>query len=159
MEATTRITLKTVTPTLNFDGNTEEVFDFYKSVFGGEFSTVLRFRDLDGMEGLPDHELDRIAHITLPLGNGHLLMGADSLESFGKSLTVGNNFYITLEPKSAEDAERLFDALAAGGHVEMPLEKTEWAEKFGQCADRFGVQWMINYTGDVDFSGSQEEAS
>lgn len=159
MEATKRIAVKTVTPTLNFDGNTKEAFDFYQSVFGSEFSAVLRFRDLDGVEEIPEHERDKIAHIALPLGNGNVLMGSDNLDSFGKSLTVGNNFYITLEPESAEDAERLFDALSTGGRVEMPLETTEWAERFGQCADKFGVQWMLNYTGDVDFSGSQEEES
>lgn len=155
MEATKRIAVKTVTPTLRLDGEAREAFDFYKSIFGGSFSSVLRYRDLDGMEELPEHELDRIAHIALPLGNGNMLMGSDNLDSFGTSLTVGNNFYITLEPESAEDAERLFGALSAGGRIEMPLEKTEWAEKFGQCADKFGVQWMINYTGNVDFSGSQ----
>jgi PhnB protein len=140
----------TANPYLNFAGNTEEAFTFYRSVFGGEFVDVLRFRDFGGNEmGVPEHELDRIAHIALPLGKDGLLMGTDTLEP----LTVGNNFYITLEADSAAEAERLFAALSAGGRVEMALQKTQWAELYGSCADRFGVQWMIMYTGNVEFTG------
>lgn len=161
--------MKAANPYLNFNGNTEEAFDFYKSVFGGEFLGVVRFRDFDPgledpppeMEGMavPEEELDKIAHIALPLGNANVLMGTDALESWGQSLTLGNNFYITIEAESGEEAERVFDALSAGGRVEMPLQKTAWAEKYGSCADRFGVQWQVNYTGDVQFSGSQEGGS
>lgn len=75
------------------------------------------------------------------------------MESFGQKLTAGNNFSITLESDSAEEAEKLFDALADGGNVGMPLAKTEWAEKYGMCTDKFGVQWMVNYAGDVQFHG------
>jgi PhnB protein len=145
--------MKAVNPYLNFAGNTEEAFRFYHSVFGGELH-IVRFRDFGGNAmGVPDKDLDKIAHIALPLLNGSMLMGTDTLESFGQKLTAGNNFSITLEGDSAEEAENLFNALAEGGNVGMALSKTEWAEKYGMCTDKFGVQWMVNYTGDVQFPG------
>ena len=145
--------MKSVHPYLNFNGNTEEAFDFYKSVFGGEFAGVVRFRDFGANPmGMAEHELDKIANIALPLGNGAVLMGTDVVDSMPRKLTVGNNFYITLEPDSEDEADRVFDALSAGGTVEMPLQHTAWAEKYGTCEDRFGVQWMVNYTGNVEFS-------
>jgi PhnB protein len=144
--------MKMAHPYLNFPGNTEEAFTFYRSVFGGDFVAVLRFRDFPGNDmEVPDDELDRIAHIALPLGGDTMLMGTDVVSSMPVELTVGNNFYITIEPDSAEEAERLFDALSAGGRIEMPLQQTAWAEKHGSCADRYGVQWMLDYTGSVDF--------
>ncbi|MDQ3461082.1 MAG: VOC family protein [Deinococcota bacterium] len=147
--------MKKVNPYLNFGGNTEEVFAFYKSVFGGEFLSVMRFRDLsDNAMNVPEEDQDKIAHIALPLGKDNMLMGTDTLESLGQSLRVGNNFYLVLEAESAEEAERLFNALSEGGQIEMPLQKTEWAEKYGICADKFGVQWMVDYTGDASFSGT-----
>jgi PhnB protein len=148
--------MKTTNPYLNFDGNAEEAFTFYKSVFGGDFAMVLRMQDMGGgPPGMPAHERERIAHIALPLGDGNMLMASDILPSQGHTLTVGNNFYITLAPESGEEADRLFERLSAGGRVEMPLQRTQWAEKYGVCADRFGVQWMVNYAGSVQFSGSQ----
>lgn len=149
--------MKKANPYLNFNGNTEEAFTFYKSVFGGEFLAVFRFKDFGGNPmGAPENELNKIAHIALPLGKDNILMGTDVLESQGRSLTVGNNFYIAIEAESGEEAENLFKTLSAGGQIEMPLQKTEWAEKYGICADKFGVQWMVNYTGSVQFSGGQE---
>lgn len=144
--------MKAANPYLNFAGNTEEAFNFYKSVFGGEFLGVMRFKDFKGMPGMEElSEADRnkIGHIALRLGS-NILMGTDSLESLGQSLNVGNNTYITLEPESAEEAEKVFDALSVGGKVEMPLTETEWAEKYGSCVDKFGVQWMVNYGGKVE---------
>lgn len=147
--------MKAANPYLNFNGNTEEAFNFYRTVFGGEFLGLLRFRDFgeNGMQ-VPKGERDKIAHVALPLGNSNILMGTDVLESQGQTLTVGTNIYLNLEADSDEEAERLFNALSAGGRIEMPLQKTEWAEKYGICADRFGVQWMVNYPGDVQFPGS-----
>jgi PhnB protein len=145
-----------VNPYLNFNGNTEEAFEFYRSVFGGEFVDVMRFRDFgDNPMGVPQEELDKIAHIALPLGIDNLLMATDNLESWGKALTVGNNFYIAIESETTGEAARLFDALSHGGQVEMELQQTEWAEKYGTCTDRYGVQWMVMYTGSVQFAGSQ----
>jgi PhnB protein len=146
--------MKTANPYLNFNGNTEEAFTFYQSVFGGEFQAFLRFKDFGGNSmGLSAADLEKIAHVALPLGRDALLMGTDVVASMPMTLTMGNNFSIALEPDSAEEADTLFDALAAGGRVQMPLQKTEWAEKYGSCVDRFGVQWMVSYTGSVDFSG------
>jgi PhnB protein len=142
--------MKSANPYLNFSGNTEEAFDFYRSVFGGEFLTVFRFRDFgdNNPMGVPENELDKIAHVALPIGDS-MLMATDLLESWPRGLTVGNNFYISLEAETGEEADRVFNALSAGGEVEMALQKTEWAEKYGTCADRFGVQWMMSYTGSV----------
>lgn len=141
--------MKAVNPYLNFNGNTEEAFTFYKSVFGGEFLAVMRFKDfppIEGMDPLPEADLNKIGHIAISLGSS-TLMGTDALESMGHSVTVGNNFYIMLEPDSAEEAEMLFEALSAGGQVQMPLQGTDWAEKYGSLIDQFGVQWMVNYGG------------
>jgi PhnB protein len=149
--------MKAVNPYLNFNGNTEEAFAFYRSVFGGDFFGLIRYRDFgDNAMGAPDSDLDKIAHVALPLGKDNLLMGTDVLESQGQGFSVGNNVYIHLEADSAEDADRLFSGLAAGGQTQMPLQQTEWAEQYGVCADRFGVQWMVSYTGSVEFPGSQQ---
>ena len=143
--------MKAVNPYLNFPGNTREAFDFYRSVFGGEFLAVLRFRDFgENTMGIPDEEMDRIAHIALPLGPNNILMATDVVGN-RQELKVGNNSYITIEAESAEEADRLFQGLSAGGRVEMPLQQTQWAEKYGICIDRYGVQWMIDYTGNVRF--------
>lgn len=140
-------------PYLNFKGNAEEAFTFYRSVFGGEFTMLLRFRDFGGdTMGIPESEQDRIAHMTLPVGDS-LLMASDVVGSQDDSFSVGNNIYISLTADSAEEAERVFNGLAAGGRVEMPLQQTEWAEKYGICVDRFGIQWMMGYTGNVQFAG------
>ena len=145
--------MKAANPYLNFEGNTEEAFNFYKSVFGGEFAALIRFGDFpDNTMGVADADISKIAHVALPLGSDNMLMGTDVVDTMPTKLYIGNNFYITLTPESAEEADALFDALSEGGTIEMPLQKTEWAEKHGSCADKFGVQWMIDYAGSVDFS-------
>lgn len=152
--------MKSAQPYLNFNGNTEEAFTFYKSVFGGEFSSLTRFRDFgDNGMGVAENELDKIAHMSLPLADGIELMGTDVTSSMPMSLTVGNNFYIMLDTESGAEAEKLFNALSDGGQVEMPLQKTEWAEKYGSLVDRFGVQWMVNHTGEVHFPESMDEVA
>ena len=150
--------MKAVNPYLNFPGNTEEAFNFYKSVFGGEFLAVTRFREFGGgAMGMPEADLDKIAHISLPLGAGCILMGTDVTESSPGKLTMGNNVYITLEPDTIDEAQGLFDGLSQGGRIEMPMQRTEWAELYGICADKYGVQWMVNYTGSVQYAGSGTE--
>jgi PhnB protein len=147
--------MKAVNPYLNFKGNTEEAFNFYKTVFGGEFQGLMRFRDFgENTMGIPEHDLDKIAHIALPLGGGALLMATDVVDGMPGKFTVGTNFYITLEPDTPDEAKALFNALSTGGSTEMPLQPTQWAELYGICADRFGVQWMVNYTGNVQFGPS-----
>lgn len=144
--------MKGVHPYLNFPGNAEEAMEFYRSVFGGEFATLMRFRDFNGEEmGVADDELDRIAHIGLPLNEDTFLMASDTTSSSPKTPSTGNNVYITLEPDDADEARRLFEGLSAGGEVEMPLQRTVWAELYGSFVDRFGIQWMVNYEGEVSF--------
>jgi PhnB protein len=136
----------TVNPYLNFNGNTEEAFNFYKSVFGGEFLTVMRFKDNPACGNITEADQDRIMHIALPLGNGNALMGTDALESMGQKLTFGNNFYVCLSPDSKEEADKLFNGLSDGGKIEMPLQDMFWGAYYGSFTDKFGVQWMVNYS-------------
>ncbi|MCR4264524.1 MAG: VOC family protein [Candidatus Roizmanbacteria bacterium] len=136
----------TINPYLNFNGKTEEAFNFYKSVFGGEFTGLQRFRDLPKSEqSMPENEGDRIMHISLAIGKGNMLMGTDISEGMGMKLTTGNNVHLSLHPETKEEAERLFKELSAGGKVEMPFEKMFWDDYFGSFADKFGVQWMVNF--------------
>lgn len=144
--------MQSVHPYLNFPGNTEEAFNFYRAVFGGEFTNVTRFRDFgENPMGIAEADLEKIANIGLPIGPNTVLMATDAVESFGQKVVVGNNYYITLEPDTLDEAERLFAALGEGGEIEMEMQPTEWAEKYGICKDRFGVQWMVNYTGNAQF--------
>lgn len=144
--------MKVTNPYLNFRGTTEEAFTFYKSVFGGEFLDVVRYGSFpDNSMGIPDDQLAKIAHIALALNGGSVLMGTDVFES-RRPLIMGNNIYIHLEADSLGEAQRLFGGLSSGGEAEMLPQKTEWAELFGSCKDKFGVQWMVMYTGDVAYS-------
>jgi PhnB protein len=138
-------TMVTVNPYLNFSGNTEEAFNFYKSVFGGEFITLQRFKDTPEAHRVPADELDKIMHVALPLGQGNILMATDALESMGHKLIPGNNFSLTVNAGSEAEADQLFNALAAGGQATVPLEKTFWGAYFGMLTDQFGIQWMVNY--------------
>ncbi|MDP1635205.1 MAG: VOC family protein [Gallionellaceae bacterium] len=133
---------------LNFPRNTEAAFNFYKSVFGTEFSTPIgRFRDMPpqpGQPSLPAADLDLVMHVALPILGGFELMGTDAPESMGFKVNMGNNMYINLQPDTRAETKRLFDALAAGGKVEMPLQDMFWGAYFGSLTDKFGVQWMFN---------------
>ncbi len=137
---------------LSFSGNCEEVFNFYRSVFGGDFSVLNRYSDMPGADDIPpdsDHALangdrDKIMHVRLPIGQGTNLMGSDR-PSGAETAVMGNVFSISIAPDSEEEAVRIFDALSAGGEVTMPLEKTFWNALFGTFTDKFGVQWMVNY--------------
>ena len=106
---------------------------------------LMRFKDNPECAQMGESDKDRIMHIALPIGNGNVLMGTDALESMGQKLTFGNNFYICLSPESKEEAERLFNGLSAGGKIEMPLQDMFWGAYYGSFADKFGVQWMVNY--------------
>lgn len=137
-----------INPYLSFSGNAEEAFEFYRSVFGGDFLAVMRWSDNPDAGDMPAGDQQKIMHVALPLGDGQVLMGADSPESMGGPLQAGNNFAITIEPDSEEEARRLFDGLAAGGQVTMPLEQTFWGALFGMFTDKYGIRWMVNYTTD-----------
>lgn len=130
---------------LNFNGNTEEAFNFYKSVFGGEFSVLQRFRGAPGTENLSEEYKDKIMHIRLPVGNGDDLMATDALASMGQKLNEGNNFYISINAGSREEAEKLYQGLSEGGKIEMPLQDTYWGDYFAMFEDKFGIQWMVGF--------------
>ena len=116
--------MATLNTYLSFNGNTEEVFNFYKSVFGGEFATLHRFGDSPEVCGnVADNDKDKIMHVSLPIGNGYVLMASDNLESTGRKVVGGNNFSISINAESEEEAEKLFNGLSAGGNVTMPLDK------------------------------------
>ncbi len=135
---------------LNFMGNTEEAFTYYKSVFGTEFTGVFQrmgeVPPAPDMPALPDAEKNMIMHVELPILGGLVLMGTDALESMGRAVTFGNNISINLEPDTRAETDRLFAALSQGGALGMPLTEMFWGGYFGSCTDRFGVQWMFNCT-------------
>lgn len=138
--------MRSVDTYLNFSGNAREAFEFYRSVFGGEFESTFTYADFGGeAAGFQPGEVDRIAHISLRLTPHFLLLGSDVPGHAVAGFRVGSNSYVNLNVESPEEARRLFDALSVGGVIEHPLEKTGWAELYGSCADRFWVQWMINY--------------
>jgi PhnB protein len=137
--------MKTVTPYLSFPGHTLEAFEFYQSIFGGELH-VVRFGDMPEMQA-PEQVREKIANVELPLIDGSSLMGSDAVEGFGPPLEVGNNFSIALETDAADEVDTLFGKLSDGGEVTMPVQQTSWAERFGMCKDKYGVQWIFNFTG------------
>ena len=140
--------MSTVGTYLNFPRNTEEAFNFYKSVFGGEFQGgINRFKDIPAAPGMPpiaEADKNLIMHIALPILGGHLLMGTDAPESMGFNVNFGNNVYISLHPDTRKETERLWKALSAGGKVEQELGDMFWGAYYGSCSDKFGVKWMFN---------------
>lgn len=133
-------------PYLNFDGNAEEAFNFYRSVFGGEFAGgVMKMGDSPGCEGITEAEKDRVMHVALPIKGGDMLMASDTMPSMGQKLQTGNNNYICISPESRDEADHLFQNLSAGGEVEMPMQEQFWGGYFGSFKDKFGICWMINY--------------
>lgn len=137
-----------VNPYLNFDGKTEEAFLFYKSIFGGEFIAHMKMSDAPDMNHLPKEEMNRVMHISLPLGKDTILMGSDILPSVGHELNVGNNVYVSIHPTNREEADRFFAGLSKGGEIEMPMADQFWGDYFGSLVDRFGIRWMINHNDD-----------
>lgn len=132
---------------LNFAGNAEEAFNFYKSVFGGELSSAVRFKDFP-IEGVsvPKEDENKMMHIGLPIGDDAILMASDTLEALGQKLELGNNVYISVHPESKDEADRIFNALSQGGDVEMAIDDQPWGDYYGAFKDKFGVQWMVNYS-------------
>lgn len=137
----------TVNVYLTFDGNCEEAFDFYKSVFGGDFTYVGRFRDMPPHEGAPPmpKELgEKIMHMSLPISTETMLMGSDSSQEWAPKINQGNNITISVNTDNETEAKRIFDGLAVNGKVTMPMEKTFWQSYFGMLTDQFGINWMVN---------------
>jgi PhnB protein len=135
---------------LNFPDKTEEAFNFYQSIFGGEFiGGISRFGDMPPMENmppLPEADKNLVMHVALEITGGHLLMGSDSPAFMGFKVEMGNNVHINLQPDTRSETERLFKALSAGGVVTMELEDAFWGDYFGSCTDKFGVNWMFACT-------------
>lgn len=133
---------------LNFPGNTEEAFNFYKSVFGTDFmGEVNRMGDAPPQEGQPelrDEDRNLVMHVALPILGGHMLMGTDATESMGFKVNFGNNVYINLEPDTREETDQLFRALSENGKAEMEPQEMFWGDYFGSCTDQYGVRWMFN---------------
>lgn len=135
-----------INPYLIFDGTTEQAFNFYKSVFGGEFSALMRMQDVpDNPYPLASDEKNRITHISLPIGANNSLMGSDIIPSAGHQVIYGSNVQLSLNVDSEAEARHLFDNLSIDGHVEMPLQTMFWGALFGSFTDQFGIKWMINY--------------
>jgi PhnB protein len=136
-----------VNPYLNFNGNCEEAFNHYKKVFGTEFQFAGRFKDMPPMEGqppIPEADVEKIMHISLPISKETVLMGSDCLDVFGKA-TFGTNFTISVNTDSKAEAERIFNGLAEGGKVTMPMSQTFWSSYFGMLVDRFDIPWMVSF--------------
>ncbi|MFN3405294.1 MAG: SRPBCC domain-containing protein [Cytophagaceae bacterium] len=134
---------------VNFAGNTEEAFKFYRSVFRTEFvNGIRRISDIASDPAhppVPENVKNMVLHVELPLLGGHILMGTDAPREMGFTLTQGNNMHINLEPDSREEADRLFTELSAGGVVEMPIQEMFWGAYYGNFTDKFGINWMIHY--------------
>jgi len=129
---------------LTFDTNCREAFEFYRTVFGGEFAEIHTFDEAPSDMGVPEHERGLIMHVSLPIGSS-VLMGSDSSSTQGPPHVVGNNFSVSVSPDSKEEADRLFAGLSEGGRTIMPLDDTFWGAHFGMCVDKFGVTWQINF--------------
>ena len=140
--------MATINPYLTFNGNCEEAFLFYKSVFGGEFPYIGRFGEMPPAEDCPPmspEAANLIMHVSLPIGKETFLYGSDASEAFGAAAVIGNNFSISINADSRGEADRLFHGLSAGGKVTMPMENTFWGAYFGMFADKFGINWMVNF--------------
>jgi PhnB protein len=133
-----------LTPYLAFDGTCEEAFEFYRSVFGGEFRGVNRYSEMPPDSGIPSDYSDKVMHMSLPLGGGFEIMGADRPPGSQRT-TFGDSVSLMVSPDSAEEGRRIFDALSAGGQVTMPYERQFWGDDYGQVTDRFGIHWQVDF--------------
>jgi PhnB protein len=133
-------------PYLTFNGNCEEAFNFYKSVFGGEFRQISKFGDMPPMPGheMPEEEKSRILHVSLPISKETILMGSDSNLQMGE-VKMGDHMSLSIGADSKEEADRVFNGLAAGGKITMPIADMFWGAYFGMLDDKFGFSWMVNY--------------
>lgn len=136
--------MSSLNPYLNFPGNTEEAFNFYKSIFGGQFAMVMRFKDTAEADKVPEAEKDKLMHIALPVGTS-VLMGTDALESMGQTVQQGNNHHLSFDADSKEQADKTFIGLSQGGKIIVPMQDQFWGDYFGMVTDKFGIQWMISF--------------
>jgi PhnB protein len=134
-----------INPHINFNGNAEEAFTFYQSVFGGSFAKIMRFKDLSSPEfPIPEKEANKIMHIALPIGK-NVLMGNDVPEFLGPTNEHENRSKIAISAESKEEADKLFNRLSAGGQIEMPIGDSPWGSYFGMFRDKYGIEWMVDY--------------
>lgn len=137
--------MATINPYINFNGNAEEAFDFYKSVFGGEFGTIVRFKDLEGPEfPVPENDANKIMRIVLPIG-GNTLIANDVPEGLGPVNENENRSKISVSTESREEADKIFTGLSAGGTVEMPMDESPWGTYFAMFRDKFGIEWTVEF--------------
>ena len=138
--------MASIHPYIHFNGNAEEAFTFYKSVFGGEFATIVRFKDMH-FAGSPssEEEAEKIMHIALPIGEHSLLMGSDTPEQMGKHNEMETRSKISISAVSKEEADRIFNGLSKGAQIEMPIEESPWGSYFGMFRDKFGIEWMVSF--------------
>lgn len=135
-----------INPYLHFNGNAEEAFMFYKSVFGGEFAMIVRFKDMEiAQHPISENEAQKIMHIALPIGKNNVLMGSDTPEFMGKHNENESRSKISISAESKEEADHLFNGLSAGGQVEMPIADSPWGSYFGMFRDKFGFEWMVDF--------------
>ncbi len=134
-----------INPHINFNGNAEEAFTFYKSVFGGEFERIIRFKDISSPEyPIPENEANKIMHIALPIGK-NILMANDVPESMGQVDENENRSKISISAESREEADKLFSGLSAGGNIEVPIDESPWGSYFGMFRDKYGIEWMVDF--------------
>lgn len=143
--------MASIHPHINFNGNAEEAFHFYRSVFGGEFAKIMRFKDLASAEfPVADHEANKIMHIALPIGN-NVLIANDVPEILGRTNENENRSKIVISAESKEEADKLFKGLSAGGQIEMPISDSPWGSYFGMFRDKYGIEWMVDF--DPNYKG------
>src|SRR5438309_1502635 len=136
-----------INPYIHFNGNAEEAFTFYKSVFGGEFTKKTRYKDLSSPEHpIGENDGNRLMHIVLPIGKTNVLMGSDVLEIMGQVTENDNRNTISISAESREEADKLFNGLSEGGQIEMPIADGPLGSYFGMFADKYGIQWMVEFT-------------
>ena len=137
--------MATINPYINFNGNAEEAFNFYKSVFGGEFASVVRFKDLEGPDfPVPENEANKIMHIALPIGKT-ILMANDVPEIMGRTNENENRSKIVISAESKEEADKLFSGLSVGGQIEGPIGDSPWGSYFGCFRDKYGIEWIVEF--------------
>lgn len=133
-----------INPYLNFPGNTEEAFNFYKSIFGGDFAVIQRFGDTPEAGTVAEGDKNKLMHISLPIGS-NVLMATDAVGDMCTTLKAGNNISLSVHTESKEEADEIFNGLSQGGTIKMPMENTFWGSYFGMVDDKFGVQWMVSF--------------
>lgn len=137
--------MASINPHINFNGNAEEAFNFYKSVFGGEFARIVRFKELASAEfPVAEKEANKIMHIALPIGKS-MLMANDVPEALGRTNENENRSKILISAESKQEADKLFNGLSAGGQIEMPISDSPWGSYFGMFRDKYGIEWMVDY--------------